>query len=234
MDAFCDFHPNSPTTTTGIMKSRLFSLLAVLGLFVFAGFAAADGPETKKAPEASAPEVATWEVDKSHSQVGFKVRHLGLSYVDGEFTDYEATIRFDPADLSTFEAEATIPVASITTGNDRRDGHLRSPDFFAAEEHPVMTFKSKEVRNIDGNTFEVVGDLTIRGTTKEVVLDAELMGTATMGDNTIAALEAETTINRLDYGLAWNNLTEAGGVVVGHDVTISLQIEAQKQQADAQ
>lgn len=207
------------------MKLHHFSAL-LLSVFVLAGFTWSPDKDTEVPPTSA---TATWNIDKSHSQVGFKVRHLGLSYVDGEFTDYEASVSFDPADLTTLTATATIQVASINTGNERRDNHLKSPDFFAAEEFPTLTFTSKEVRNIEGSTFELVGDLTIRGTTKEVVLDAELMGTATMRGNTIAALEAETVINRLDYGLEWNALTEAGGVIVGQDVTISLQVEVQQQ-----
>jgi polyisoprenoid-binding protein YceI len=189
-------------------------------------------PDDASEMPTSSGEVSTWSVDKSHSNVGFKVRHLAISNVSGRFHEYDVDLRFDPADLSTLETIATVQVASIDTENQKRDDHLRSPDFFAAADHPVMTFESKEVRNIDGNTFELVGDLTIRDVTKEVVLDGELIGTATMRGNEIAALEASTTIDRMDYGLQWNKLTEAGGVMVGHNVEIILEIEAVKQ-ADA-
>lgn len=214
------------------MRTSLFplSLVAALVVFVVAGFTAPAAPDEAPATQPAA-EVATWNVDQSHSRVGFKVRHLGLSNVSGQFHDYEVDLQLDPTDLSTLETSATINIASIDTENERRDNHLRSPDFFAAEEHPTMTFVSKEVRNIDGNSFELVGDLTIRGTTKEVVLDGEVLGTAVMQGNEIVALEASTTINRLEYGLAWDRLTEAGGVVVGHDVQIILELEAVKAEA---
>jgi polyisoprenoid-binding protein YceI len=198
------------------MKIIASLLSALLLMVVVAGFAPTER------------EAASWSIDKVHSNIGFKVKHLGISKVRGDFEDYEVTLNFDPEDLSTLETEVTVQIASIDTENDRRDNHLRSDDFFNAESHPTMTFVSKEVRNIDGNEFEIVGDLTIRGTTKEVVLDAEFLGTAAMGEQERSAFEARTTINRMDYGLAWNNLTEAGGFVVGHDVDIIIELEAIK------
>lgn len=169
-----------------------------------------------------------WTVDKAHSEIGFEVRHLGLAKVKGEFKEYDVTLAFDPADLSTLEASATIQVASVDTGVERRDNDLRSDNFFAAEEYPTMTFVSKAVRNIDGNNFELVGDLTIRGVTKEVVLDAELIGATKMGERFVSALEATTTINRFDYGLKWDRVTEAGGLVVSEDVKITIAVEARE------
>lgn len=201
---------------------RALSLLSLLAVFILAGFTQIDAPT-------STSDVATWAVDKSHSQVGFTVRHLGISKVSGDFKDYDATIMLDPADLSTLKATATLQTASIDTDNERRDNHLKSDDFFNAEEYPAMTFASTSVRNIDGNSFELVGNLTIRDVTKEVVLAGELLGTAAMGDKTIAALEASTTINRFDYNLKWNRALEAGGLVVGEDVTINLALEVVKQ-----
>ena len=200
------------------MRTIIAALFAVLLLVGF----------TTDSHDAPPTEVVTWNVDKSHSSIGFKVRHLGITNVNGEFHDYDVSLKFDPADLSTLETTATIQIASIDTDNERRDNHLRSDDFFAAEEHPTMTFVSKEVRNVDGNEFELVGDLTIRGVTKEVVLDAELVGTAMMRGNAVAALEAETTINRFDYGLHWDRVTEAGGLIAGEDVRIILELEVQQ------
>ncbi|WP_243664887.1 YceI family protein [Rhodothermus marinus] len=155
------------------------------------------------------------------------MRHLGISFVNGVFEDYDATLQFDPNDLSTLKATATIRVASINTGIERRDNHLRSPDFFDAEKYPEIRFVSKEVRNIQGNKFQLVGDLTIKDVTKEVVLDVEFLGTAQgMQGELRAAFTARGTIDRFDYGLQWNRLTEAGGVVVGREVTLLIDIEA--------
>ena len=219
------------------MTRSLFAFASVLLMgAVLAGFA---GPREDAAPTpasaATLSEVATWSLDQAHSRVGFKVKHLGISTVRGAFSEYDGTVRFDPADLSTLSARTTVQVASIDTENERRDNHLRSADFFAADEFPAMTFVSKRVQNIEGDRFELVGDLTIRGTTKEVVFDGEFLGVAAMGESERAGFEASTTIDRLDYGLAWDRLTEAGGLVVSHDVTIVLELQLRKEtpQTDA-
>ena len=197
-------------------------LMMLAALVVLAGFAAAD-----RSPKPAA-EVVTFVADKAHSQVGFKVRHLGISNVRGTFTDYDATVRFDPEDLETLQVEATIDVGSINTANERRDNHLRSDDFFNAEQFPTMTFVSKEVRSVDGDAFELVGDLTIRDVTKEVVLEGEFFGTTTQRDQRKAGFEAEATIDRFDYNLKWDRLTEAGGFVVGEEVDIILELELEE------
>ncbi len=191
------------------MKSR-FVLPIALVLFL-AGFSG-DAP-------------ATWSIDSAHSKIGFKVRHLGISNVRGEFGEYDATITMDPEDLQSLQASVTIQVVSIDTGNDRRDNHLRSDDFFSAETFPTMTFESTGVTNLEGSTFDIVGNLTIRDVTKEVVLSAEYLGSATMGDSERAGFEARTKVNRIDFGLMWNRLTEAGGAVVGHDIEVILELE---------
>ncbi|MEM1125486.1 MAG: YceI family protein [Bacteroidota bacterium] len=213
---------------------QLFSLTALAAVVLMvAGFAAqpAQDPPASPAPAATvSADVSPYALDKLHSQVMFKVRHLGISNVTGEFDDFDATMSLDPDDLSTFQASATVNVASIDTGNDRRDGHLRSDDFFNAEGFPQMTFASTGVTGVDGNMFKVNGDLTIRETTQPVTFDVELLGTATGPDGTQrAAFTAETTINRLDYGLQWNELTEAGGVIVSPEVTIILEIQGIQQ-----
>ena len=173
----------------------------------------------------SPPAPAVWKVDHSHSALGFKVRHLGISNVRGNFKEYEATVTMDADDLTTLSAEATIQTGSIFTDNERRDNHLRSPDFFEAETYPEMHFVSSGVQNVDGSTFELVGDLTMRDVTREVVLESEFLGQASMGDQERAGFEASVVIDRMDYGLAWNRLTEAGGFVVGHDVEIIIELE---------
>jgi len=171
-------------------------------------------------------EIRTFSVDAAHSNVGFKVKHLGILNVNGRFESYDASVSVDPSDLTTLQASATIQVASVDTGIQRRDDHLRSADFFDAENHPEMTFVSKEVRNVNGTSFELVGDLSIRGTTKEIVLDGEFLGTASFMGGERVAIEARGTINRFDYGLQWDAVTEAGGLVVSPEVQIILEIQA--------
>ena len=206
------------------MRRVLYVMFPLLLIAItITGFEAAQPDE--QAPAVRSAEPTTWTIDKSHSQVAFKVRHLGISNVQGNFRDYDASVTLDPDDLETLQVEATIDVATIDTENERRDNHLRSDDFFNAEQYPSMTFVSKEVRNIDGNAFELVGDLTIRDVTKEVVLEGALLGVGAQRDQRKAGFTAETTINRFDYNLQWDRLTEAGGLVVGEDVQIILELE---------
>lgn len=171
---------------------------------------------------------SSWSIDAVHSNVGFKVRHLGISNVRGEFLNYDAEILMDSTDLSTLTVNATIEAGSIDTGNERRDGHLRSDDFFGAEEFPNITFTSTEVTNIEGSNFHLVGDLTIRDVTQSVALESEFLGTSKMRDSERAGFEARTVINRKDFNLAWDQLTEAGGFIVGHNVEIILELEVIK------
>jgi polyisoprenoid-binding protein YceI len=175
------------------------------------------------------PDVPTWRVDAAHSSVGFKVRHLGIASVSGVFNTYEATFALDPSDVSTLSASTVVQVASINTNNERRDNHLRSDDFFNAEAHPELTFTTTSVKPLDGGRFELSGDLTIRGTTKPITLQGEVIGTAVMGGTERVAIEAEGVVNRFDYGLKWDSLTEAGGLVVGEDVRLVLAIQAVRQ-----
>ena len=214
------------------MKPKTLLLPILAFTFVLAGFtftsSQPDDVQSAQTLQTLSGDPATWSADASHSQIGFKVKHLGISNVRGHFKKYDVSISLDGTDLSTLKTEATIKTGSIFTDNERRDGHLRSSDFFSADDFPDMTFKSKGVRNVNGSEFEIVGDLTIRDVTKEVVLEAEFLGAATMGDSERAGFEAITTINRLDYGLAWNKVTEAGGFVVGHDVQIILELEVIK------
>lgn len=199
--------------------------IALISLIVLPGATVEIDPEKpgKKS------DISTFVPDKAHSQVGFRVRHLGIASVNGKFADYDAKVMFDPNDLSTLKAEATIKVTSVETGIERRDNHLRSDDFFNAEQFPDMKFVSKSVRNIDGEEFELVGDLTIRDVTKEVVLEGEFYGVGMMGETKKAGFSAEATISRFDYNLKWDRLTEAGGLVVAEDVKITLDLELNEQ-----
>jgi polyisoprenoid-binding protein YceI len=203
------------------------TLLLLPAALLLAAFALA--PAAPQAPEASAPtfEPGAYTIDQSHSTVGFRVRHLGISNVSGSFSDYDATLTFDPSDLRTLRTSATVRVASIDTRNERRDNHLRSDDFFDAERFPEMRFVSTGVRNVSGNRFQIEGDLTIRDVTRRVVLEGELVGQTTGGQGEPrVALEATTTIDRFDYGLTWDRMTEAGGLVASREVRISLDIAA--------
>ena len=208
------------------MKS-ISQLLAIvlLSLIVLPGASLPDDP--KKAVSESA--VKTFTVDYVHSNVGFKVRHLGISNVNGSFGEYAATVMLDPEDISTLKAEATFQVGSIDTGNERRDGHLKSDDFFNAEEYPTMKFTSTNVKPGKDGMFELHGNLTIRDVTKEVILEGEFLGTGMGREGMKVGIEASTTINRFDYNLKWDQLTEAGGLVVGDEVRIILELELDEQ-----
>ncbi len=199
-----------------MFKTAIF-VLAPLVAMSLPGFASHDLQENA--------EQATYTVDKAHSQVGFKVRHLGISNVHGEFSDYDATVQFDEGNIESLSVTAEINVASVDTGNDRRDNDLRSDNFFSAETYPEMTFVSKRVENVDGSEFDLVGDLTIRDVTKEVVLESEFLGIS--GNK--AGFTASTKILRKEFGLTWDKVTEAGGIVVSNEVTITLEMELVKQ-----
>jgi polyisoprenoid-binding protein YceI len=172
-----------------------------------------------------APVAGTWDVDPTHSHVGFWVRHLGLAKVRGRFADVVATIDVaeDPAASSV---TATIGAASIDTHVDARDAHLRSADFLDVEHHPQLRFRSTAIRGT-GARWEVDGDLTIRGTTRPVTLAVEYLGAATTDDGQDrASFSATTSFEREDFGLTWNQALETGGVVVGRTVNVELEIEA--------
>lgn len=177
----------------------------------------------------SAVFAATYQVDNVHSQVHFKVAHLMISSVRGEFNDYTATIDADPATKTVNSVKATIKTTSIDTKNKKRDDHLRSADFFNAAEHPEMTFESTRVVG-KGNDITVYGKLTIRGTTKEVALKGKFMGEVKdPWGNSKAGFEATGMIDRQEFGLSWNKMLETGGLVVGDEIEIGLEIEALKQ-----
>ena len=170
---------------------------------------------------------ATWKIDPVHTAVEFKIRHLMVSWVKGVFADVDGSAQIDDADLSKASVSVKIATASVDTNNQKRDDHLRSADFFDVVTFPAMTFVSKKVVVANGQPTKIVGDLTIRDVTREVELEVEdfsLTVTDPWG-NTRRGASAATTINRSDYGLTWNKALEAGGVVVGDEVRISLEVE---------
>lgn len=175
--------------------------------------------------------MAQWKIDPMHSEINFKVKHLVVSTVTGTFTDFDATIETSKEDFSDAKFTFAANVTSINTKNEQRDGHLKSPDFFDALNYPKMTFVSKLVKRISDYEMQVVGDLTIRGTTKETTLDVLYNGTvAGFGGAQVAGFEVKGKVNRFDFGLQWNALTEAGGVVVSNEVKIEILAEFNKVQ----
>ncbi|MCW4384747.1 YceI family protein [Salinibacterium sp. SYSU T00001] len=171
--------------------------------------------------------VGTWQIDPTHSTISFSVKHLMISKVRGTFEKFSGTIvtAENPAESSI---EATIEIASVNTNQPDRDNHLRTNDFFKADEFPTMTFRSTDF-DVDGDDFTVTGDLTLRGVTKSVTLKGEFGGIITNGyGQTVAAASATTKINRHDFGVSWNAALEAGGMTLGDEVTISLELQAVK------
>jgi polyisoprenoid-binding protein YceI len=168
-----------------------------------------------------------WQIDPKHSPVEFAVRHLMVATVKGRFARLEGRINIDPAQPERSSVEVSIDAASIDTHEAQRDTHLRSADFLDAENHPQLTYRSTSVRPLGEGRFQVDGELTIRGVTRPVTLDAEALGVnrSPYGFQ-VAGFSATTRINRKDFGLNWNMALEAGGVLVGDEVKISLEIEA--------
>jgi polyisoprenoid-binding protein YceI len=169
---------------------------------------------------------ADYTVDKDHSNVGFTIKHM-MSKVSGAFTDFEGKFSFEPKKQEASSGEFTIKAASINTNNAKRDEHLKSPDFFDVQKYPTITFKSTKVDKTGKDKFKLTGDFTMHGVTKPVTFSVEYLGTAKdpWGNEKFAAT-AHGKINRKDFGLNWNKVLEAGGLLVGEDVDMVLQIEA--------
>lgn len=166
----------------------------------------------------------TWVLDPTHSDITFSVRHLAISKVRGTFEKFDVTVVTAENPLES-TIKATVDVASVNTNQADRDGHLRTSDFFAIDEHPTMEFVSTGIR-VDGDDVAIDGDLTLRGVTKPVTLKGELGGFTTDGyGQTKAGASASTKINRLDFGVNWNAALEAGGLTLGNDVTINFEIQ---------
>jgi polyisoprenoid-binding protein YceI len=173
-----------------------------------------------------------WTVDIAHSSIKFTVTHLVISEVEGQFNTFSGTVVTTNPDFTDANIDFTVDVNSINTDNGMRDKHLKSPDFFNAEKYPQVTFKGTSFKKIKDNKYELKGDLTMHGITKPVVFDVTYGGTANDGYGNIkAGFKATTTVNRFDYDLKWNALTEAGGAVAGKDVTIIVRLELAKEKA---
>lgn len=171
----------------------------------------------------------TWNIDYTHSQITFTARHMMITKVRGRFEDWAGVVNYDPDNPANTTVDITVQTGSINTKEEQRDRHLRSGDFFDAETFPAMTFKSKRVEQDDATSGRLVGDLTIRGITKEVVLDIEHTGTAkNPWGATVAAFSASAAINRKDWGLNWNVALEAGGWLVSEKINIEIEVQLQK------
>ena len=197
------------------MKSSIFkTTIAIAMLAVLPALAHAD----------------TWQIDPAHTNVEFTVRHMMISNVKGQFQKTSGTITTNGSDPASAMIDATIDASSVDTRVDKRDMHLKSPDFLDVAKYPTITFKSTKVEADGPNKWKVTGDLTLHGVTKPVVLDVESSGApVSMGGKTHAGASATTKIKRSDFGLTWNKALEAGGVMVGDEVAISIDVEAIKQ-----
>ena len=174
--------------------------------------------------------MTTWKIDQAHSHIGFKVKHMMVSTVKGEFKKFDGTVEASKDDFTdakiTFEADSD----SISTGHEQRDGHLKSDDFFNAASFPKLKFVSKEIKKVDGANYKLTGDLTIRNKSLPITLDVEFGGiTKNHFGMTLAGFEIHGKINRKDYDLKWSMTTEAGGLVVSDEVKIEITAEVLKQ-----
>jgi polyisoprenoid-binding protein YceI len=190
------------------MKKQLFNLAAFLLL-------GASGAVAQ----------TTWKVDKSHSNVKFAVSHMVVSEVEGSFRMFDGSLVASKADLSDAKVNFSVDVASVNTDNEKRDGHLKSDDFFNAEKFPKMSFVSKSMKPLGGNKYALTGDLTLRDVTKTVTFDVTYGGQINTGRGVKAGFKAKTTIDRLTYGLKYAPALETGGLAVGKDVDITVLLE---------
>jgi polyisoprenoid-binding protein YceI len=168
----------------------------------------------------------SWKIDPAHSEINFTVRHLMISNVRGRFEKFSGDINFDIDNPAASTLDVSIDAASINTKEPQRDGHLRSPDFFDAEKFPSLTYKGTRFEVLDPSHGKIYGDLAIRGVAHQVVLDVEYSGMAkSPWGNTSAGFSATTKINRKDWGLNWNQALESGGVLVGDEIKIAIEVE---------
>jgi polyisoprenoid-binding protein YceI len=216
----------------GVRRRSIAAVAAVT--LVAAGLVAAaptaDARAAAVPPAAAAPMLATtYVIDVTHSELSFRIRHL-VSRVTGTFKDWKGTITVaDPNRWETATVDVVIQTASIDTKNERRDTHLRTSDFFLADSFPTITFRSTRIER-SGDDARIHGNLTMRGVTKPVVLEGSFLGaTKNAQGKTRVGFEASTTVNRLDYGVAWNRAVEGGGVTLGDEVTISIAVAAVEQ-----
>lgn len=176
----------------------------------------------------------TWHADAAHSSVNFTVTHMVISTVNGKFDSFEGTLDWDGNDVTTGIVEFTIQTSSVDTDNEKRDGHLSSPDFFDVAQYPTITFKSTKVIPGDGKNFQLVGDMTMHGVTKPVTFDCTYNGSIPFMKTVKAGFSAKATINRKDFGVSWSRALDGGGLVVSDEVEIDLALEFNKEVPDSE
>ncbi len=178
-------------------------------------------------PVTAPTALSTWKIDPSHSAAEFKVRHMMISYVRGKFSGLSGVLKLDENDYTHSAIEVSIPAASVSTVDDKLDAHLKEEDFFDVEKFPVITFKSVSIRSLGDRDYEVTGDLTIRGVTNSVILSVNDLSQPSKDPwgNQRIGLSASAKINRKEFGLVWNAPLEFGGVLVGDEVTIALDVQ---------
>jgi len=179
------------------------------------------------APTTGTAALSTWKSDPSHSAAEFKVRHMMISFVKGKFSGLSGVLKLDENDYTHSVVEVSIPAASVSTVDDKLDAHLKEADFFDVEKFPVLTFKSTSIRSLGDRDYEVTGDLTIRGVTKSVILSVSDLSQPSKDPwgNQRIGLSASAKINRKEFGLVWNAPLEFGGVLVGDEVAITLDVQ---------
>lgn len=211
------------------MKHVSFASLLTLTSFVLAtSFTTPGRDKADPVKPARVQAPVKWKVDQAHSNVKFSVTHMVVSEVEGYFRNFEGTVEHTKADLSDAKILFTVDVNSINTDNERRDGHLKSDDFFNAEKFPKMKFESTSFTPAGGKKYKLTGNLTIRDITKPVTFDVTYNGSVTNGGKTKSGFKATTTINRFDYNLKWDRATEAGSLVVDKEVNVTILAELDK------
>lgn len=211
------------------MKHLLLSAaMLAAGFAVTTSFTTEPVGTPKPSARKSAYAPVKWQVDAAHSNVKFSVTHMVVSEVEGSFRKFEGTLEHTKADLSDAKIMFTVDVNSINTDNERRDGHLKSDDFFNVEKYPQMKFVSTSFTPAGGKKYKLAGNLTIRDITKPVTFDVTYNGSVTNGGKSKAGFKATTTINRFDYNLKWDRATEAGSLVVDKEVTVTINAELDK------
>ena len=179
------------------------------------------------APTTGTSALSTWKIDPSHSAAEFKVRHMMISFVKGKFSGLSGVLKLDENDYTHSVVEVSIPAASVSTVDEKLDAHLKEADFFDVQNFPTLTFKSTSIRSLGDRDYEVTGDLTIRGVTKSVILSVRDLSQPSKDPwgNQRIGLSASATINRKEFGLVWNAHLEFGGVLVGDEVEIALDVQ---------